>query len=66
MSPAYIGTYTVPAAAGAATITLPLTTPFNFTGDGLYVAWEFESTGPFATTAASLASCNQFNGQADV
>ena len=66
MSAAYIGTYTVPAAAGAATITLPLTTPFNFTGDGLYVAWEFESTGPFATTAASLASCNQFNGQAEL
>lgn len=65
MSTVFVGPYTVPAASGSATVPLTLGTPFNYTGGGLYVAWDFESTGPFATTAASLASCNQFNNEFD-
>jgi hypothetical protein len=56
MSPSYIGTYTVPGGTGASTISLQLTTAFTYTGGGLYVAWDFDSAGPFATAAATLAS----------
>ena len=54
MSTAYVGNFTVPGAAG--NVSLTLTTPFNYTGGGLYVAWDFASTGPFATSPATITS----------
>lgn len=61
----YTGTYTVPAATGTAVTTISLTTPFGFTGDGLYVGWEFSSAGPFATAPATLQCANNFAGYAE-
>lgn len=61
MSTAYVGTYTVPGSAGAATVNLNLTTPFNYTGGGLYVAWDFQSAGPFATAPGTLVSNSRAN-----
>lgn len=54
MTIVYTGTMTVPATA--TTVDLPLTTPFAYTGGGIYVAYEWQSAGPFATGAAIWAS----------
>lgn len=57
MGTAYVGTYTVP--ANATTIDLTLTTPFVYTGGSIYVAFEFNSAGPFAsTTPATYGASN--------
>jgi hypothetical protein len=56
MTVVYTGTMTVP--ASATTIDLPLTTPFTYLGSGMYVAYEFVSTGPYATSGAIWASNN--------
>ncbi|WP_317897191.1 T9SS type A sorting domain-containing protein [Aurantibacillus circumpalustris] len=65
MQNVYSGTYTVPSTPGPATVTIPLGTAFQFTGDGLYVGWDFASTGPFATNAATYVCSNVFNGVAE-
>lgn len=56
MTNVYTGTITIPATA--ASFDLPLTTPFTFLGSGMYVAYDFVSSGPFATTGAVWASNN--------
>lgn len=54
MSVHYTGTMTVP--SSATTVDLPLTTPFVYTGGGIYIAYEWQSAGPFAGTGAVWAS----------
>ncbi|MBX3164652.1 MAG: T9SS type A sorting domain-containing protein [Bacteroidetes bacterium] len=51
MTTAYTGIMTVPNAGNS--IMLTLTTPFVYTGGGLYVAWDWESAGPYASTLAT-------------
>jgi hypothetical protein len=54
MTTVYTGTITIP--TGASTTDVTLTTPFVFLGSGMYVAYDFVSAGPFATTGAVWAS----------
>lgn len=56
MTAAYVGTYTVP--ASATTIDLNLTTPFVYTGGSIYVAYDFTSSGPFASTTPATYGAN--------
>lgn len=56
-APVYVGPLTIPGGTGAATVGVALTNPFNYTGNGLYVAYDYDSPGPFATSAATYA-CN--------
>jgi hypothetical protein len=42
----YMGAWTTPTAIGTATVMLPLSTPFTYNGDGIYVSYEFEETTP--------------------
>ncbi|MEZ4720373.1 MAG: T9SS type A sorting domain-containing protein [Flavobacteriales bacterium] len=41
MTQVYNGTYTIPVGAAATTVDMVLTTPFAYTGTGLYVAYEY-------------------------
>ena len=54
MTIVYTGTMSVP--ASATTVDLPLTTPFIYTGGGIYVAYEWQSAGPYSTGAAVWSS----------
>jgi hypothetical protein len=56
MSTAYVGAFNVPGGTGASQVTLNLTTPFIYNGGGLYVAWDYTSSGPFATNPATITS----------
>jgi hypothetical protein len=58
MTIAYNGNMTVPIAAGATSIGLTLTTPFTYTGGGLYVAYDWISSGPFSPTVATYQADN--------
>lgn len=49
MTSVYNSTMTIPLTAGTTTINLPLPTGFTYTGGGLYVAYDWASTGPFET-----------------
>jgi hypothetical protein len=49
-------------AGGASTINLPLPTAFPYTGGGLYVAFDWIATGPFATGAAVYQADNSLAG----
>ncbi|MBK7311825.1 MAG: T9SS type A sorting domain-containing protein [Sphingobacteriaceae bacterium] len=49
MTSVYNSTMTIPLTAGANTINLVLPTAFTYTGGGLYVAYDWYSTGPFET-----------------
>ncbi len=51
MTSAFANVMTVPA-VGATSVIVTLSTPFNYTGGGLYVAYDWVSTGPFGTTGA--------------
>jgi hypothetical protein len=57
MQMVYNSTYTVPASVGAATVGVTLSSAFNYTGGGLYVAYDWDSAGPFAVAGATYA-CN--------
>jgi len=59
MGPArFLGTYSIPVAAASPTsIVLTLTTPFTYTGGGIYVAFEWNSPSAAATTPARY-NCN--------
>lgn len=61
MSTVYTGPYTIPATPSATNITLNLTTPFNYTGGGLYVAYDWVCSGPYSTSSATYA-CNNTLG----
>jgi hypothetical protein len=56
MTQVYSGNYTVP--ANATSVDLTLTTPFNYTGGSVFVAYDFIRTGTAATTAATYAANN--------
>ncbi len=60
MTTVYTGTITLPTTAS--TIDLNLTTPFVFNGPGMYVAYDFVSTGPFATVPVTYAANNSLAG----
>jgi hypothetical protein len=60
MTTVYLGSFTVPAAVSDATVPVTLTTPFTYTGGGLYVAWSWEMNGVPASTAAAV-KCNLGN-----
>jgi len=55
MQNVYQGNITIPATTNTAVITLPINFTYN-TGQGLYVAFAWESAGPFAANPASYAA----------
>lgn len=57
MVPAFQGILNLPVGTTAQTLTIPFTAPYTYTGGGLYVAWDWDCTGPYSTTSASV-SCN--------
>ena len=57
MTNVYASVMTVPTSATSTSITITLSTPFTYTGGGLYVAYDWASTGPFDLTAA-IYQCN--------
>lgn len=57
MTLVYNSTFTVPVSTSPMPVDVTLTTPFTYTGAGIYVAYEWSSTGPFATTGA-VYQCN--------
>ncbi len=61
MTQVYASTLTVPVSAGPITNTITLSTPFNYTGGGVYVAYDWISAGPFDNTAAVYACNNTMN-----
>ena len=61
MTPAYVGSMTIPSSTGPATITLNLTTPFNYTGKGLYIAYNWNNSGPFATVTSSFVGSSNIS-----
>lgn len=60
MTAVYTGPYTIP--AGATNIDLTLTTPFTYTGGSIYVAYDFSSAAPFATTPATYSASSSLAG----
>lgn len=54
MTQVYSGPITIP--ASATNIDVTLGTPLTYTGGSVYVAYDFSTTGPFATTAATYAA----------
>lgn len=58
MSTSYVGTITMPVGATASTLMLTLTTPFVYTGGGLYVAFSHNSSGPFDPSNPSTIDAN--------
>jgi hypothetical protein len=57
MTSVFANVMTVPVSPGSTSITITLGTPFNYTGGGIYVAYDWASTGPFDATAA-IYRCN--------
>lgn len=57
MTVSYAGSLTIPA-TGPATVGFALTTPFSYNGKGLYVAWNWENSGPYAASTATFAVSN--------
>jgi len=54
MTKVYAGSFTIPDTAGPVDVTL--SAPFQYTGAKMYVAYEFQSSGPFTTQNAVFAS----------
>jgi hypothetical protein len=52
MTSVYNNTYTIPATGGSVIVNLPLPTPFTYTGGGMYIGFDWITTGPFATSPA--------------
>ena len=50
MTSAYVGSITIPATTGTAVITMPVN--FPYAGNGLYVAFDWQSAGPFRSCCA--------------
>jgi hypothetical protein len=53
MTSVYASVMTVPLSSTTTSVVLTLSTPFIYTGGGLYVAYEWVSTGPFSTSPAT-------------
>lgn len=58
----YNGSYTVPATAGVSFQDIVLSTPFTYNGGGMYVAYDWYSAGPYATTGAISQSSTVVTG----
>jgi len=54
MTRVYTGPFTIPDTSGPADVTLSV--PFQYSGRSMYVAYEFQSPGPFTTQNAVFAS----------
>jgi len=54
MTQVYASVMTIPLSAGTTSIMLTLSTPFLYTGGGLYVAYDWVSSGPF--TSGTIAT----------
>lgn len=52
MTQVYASVLTVPLSAGTISVMITLSSPFNYTGGGLYVAYDWVSGTPYSTTAA--------------
>ncbi|MCC6370802.1 MAG: T9SS type A sorting domain-containing protein [Bacteroidia bacterium] len=57
MTTHYTGTYNLPVANGFTSVSVPLTTPFNYGGGGVYVAFEWYAPAA-ASTQWARAQCN--------
>ncbi len=55
---------TIPVSTGTSTINLPLTTSFNYTGNAMYVAYDWVSNGPFTSslTPATYSANSSIGG----
>jgi photosystem II stability/assembly factor-like uncharacterized protein len=62
MTRAYSGPFTIPDTAGPVDVTLSI--PFRYGGRSMYVAYQFESSGPFTTKNAVFASNIALNSTA--
>lgn len=51
MATVYNSTMTIPIATTTSSITLTLSAPFTYTGGGIYVAYDWYSTGPYSAAA---------------
>jgi hypothetical protein len=58
MSNSYAGNLTIPVSASSTSMGVTLATPFNYTGGGLYVAYDWASSGPFSSTVATYMADN--------
>ncbi len=57
MSVAYAGIMTIPISATSTSVVVTLQNPFVYTGGGIYVAYDWQSTGPYDATGA-VVRCN--------
>ena len=62
MTMVYNGNYTIPVTTTPLGVDVALSTPFVYTGGGIYVAYEWSCSGPFATTAATYQCNNSLTG----
>lgn len=62
MTLVYNGNYTIPVTTTPLGVDVTLSTPFTYTGDGIYVAYDWSSSGPFATTSAVYQCNNSLTG----
>ncbi len=58
MTQVYASTMTLPGTVTTTSITLTLSTPFVYTGGGIYVAYDWYSAGPYVTTPATYFALN--------
>lgn len=57
MSQVYASTMTIPLSSGATSVVINLSTPFVYTGGGIYVAYDWYNPGPYSSSAA-VYRCN--------
>ena len=60
MSVNYAGIMTIPISATSTSVIVTLQTPFVYTGGGIYVAYDWQCTGPYDATGAVIR-CNYLN-----
>ncbi len=61
MATAFTGTFTVPVGNTPTTINMTLSSPFTYTGAGLYVAYDWTAAGPFDAGGAIYAANNSLS-----
>jgi len=61
MSTVYNGNMTIPVSASSTSINLTLASPFTYTGGGIYVAYDWASSGPFSSTVATYMADNSIS-----
>lgn len=58
MTTVYANVMTLPLNANTTSVTVTLSTPFTYNGNGLYVAFDWYNGGPYATTGANFLGEN--------